>query len=58
MKIRTFEAVLRIQIRTFLCPPDLHLDPLVTCTDPAPDLSIIKQKEKEKLYFCCSVTSL
>ncbi len=44
MKIRTFEAVLqiRIRIRMFLGPPDP--DPLVTSTDPAPDLSSIKQK--------------
>jgi hypothetical protein len=41
----------------FLGLPDLHLDPLVTITDPAPDPSIIKQIGKKNLDFCF-VTSL
>jgi hypothetical protein len=32
------------RIRMFLGLPDQHTDPLVTGTDPAPDLSIIKLK--------------
>jgi hypothetical protein len=40
-------AVLWIRIRMFLGIPDPH--PLVTNTDPAPDLSIIKQNSKKTL---------
>jgi hypothetical protein len=41
---RVYKAVLRI--RMFLGLPDP--DPLVRGTDPAPDPSIIKQKQQEK----------
>ncbi len=44
MKYVPYVSVLGIQIHMFLGLPDPHPDPLVTCTDPAPDPSIIKQK--------------
>ncbi len=49
-------SVLRRRNRMFLSLPDP--DPLARGTDPEPDTTIIKQKNKKKLDSYCFVTSL
>jgi hypothetical protein len=44
------------RVRILLGLLDLDPDPLVRCTDPDPDLSVIKQKNKKNLDLYCFYT--